>query len=100
MYIAAGVITNFPGGDVQPGYGIVWDGANWDNVGRIQGDPGPQGPQGPQGVAGPTGAAGPQGPKGDTGATGPQGPAGGTGATGPQGPAGPSVRIDSLPLLP
>jgi hypothetical protein len=67
----------------------VWNGANWENVGNIQGPTGPQGqtgPQGVQGVQGPTGLTGPQGPQGIAGPTGPQGP---TGNTGPQGPAGP-----------
>lgn len=88
----------------------VWDGAAWENVGRIQGPVGPTGPQGaqgltgadgatgatgPQGLPGADGATGPQGPQGlpgadgATGATGPQGPQGDTGATGLQGPAGP-----------
>lgn len=75
----------------------VWNGSDWENVGRIKGDTGATGPQGPQGIQGPqgdTGATGPQGatgaqgPKGDTGDTGPQGPQGIQGETGPQGPQG------------
>lgn len=97
----------------------VWNGSAWQNVGQIQGPPGPQGIQGPQGPAGaqgpqgvqgnpgpqgeagpqgiqgPIGLTGPQGLKGDTGETGPKGDTGDTGAQGPQGiqgltgPAGP-----------
>lgn len=58
LYIANGVITGFPGGAVQAGDGIVWNGTNWINVGQIrgpqglQGAPGQQGPMGPQGPAG------------------------------------------------
>jgi len=99
MYIAAGVITNFPGGDVQIGHGILWDGAQWKEVGRIQGPQGSAGPQGPQGATGPQGAQGPGG-TGSVGATGPQGPQGATGPQGPVGPSGPTIPINSLPLLP
>ncbi len=67
---------------LENGNGYVWDGANWDNTGPIQGS---AGPQGLPGAAGPAGPAGPQGAKGDTGATGPQGP---QGVAGPQGPKG------------
>lgn len=72
----------------------VWDGAKWNNVGKIQGPEGPQGPQGEKGEKGETGAqgiqgeTGPTGPKGDTGAQGPQGEKGDTGPQGPQGPEG------------
>lgn len=73
----------------------VWDGTQWNNVGKIQGPQGEQGPQGPKGDKGDTGAQGPQGetgptgPKGDTGEQGPQGEKGDTGEAGPQGPEGP-----------
>jgi hypothetical protein len=84
----------------------AWDGAQWNNVGPIQGpqgNPGAQGPagaQGPQGAQGPPGAQGvpgPQGlqglegPPGTQGLQGPQGLKGDTGATGVQGPPGPTV---------
>ncbi len=81
-------------------------GADWHDVGHVQGPEGPKGPVGPQGPVGPkgdkgdpghqgpqgpAGPVGPKGPKGDPGhdgKTGPQGPKGDTGAKGPQGPAG------------
>ncbi len=83
----------------------VWDGAAWDNVGRIVGPTGPTGPQGAAStVAGPTGATGPTGPQGvgstvagPTGPTGPQGAgstvAGPTGPTGSQGLQGTSITF-------
>lgn len=88
----------------------VWDGTGWDNVGTIQGPPGPEGP---------TGADGREielrttdthvqwrylgedpwldlvpleditGPQGDPGPEGTPGPAGAQGETGPEGPEGP-----------
>ena len=73
----------------------VWDGTQWNNVGKIQGPQGEQGPQGPKGDPGETGPQGPQGetgptgPQGEPGETGPQGPKGDPGETGPQGPEGP-----------
>lgn len=76
----------------------VWDGAQWVNVGPLQG---PTGPTGAAGATGPTGAdstvEGPTGPTGPAGAdstvegpTGPTGPGGAAGATGPTGAAGPT----------
>ena len=62
---------------VVAGYLYTWTGAGWENVGQLQGDPGPQGPKGDTGPQGPAGPAGPQGPAGE------QGP---KGETGPQGP--------------
>src|SRR5690606_6858622 len=76
----------------------VWDGAEWDNVGTIQGpagpkgDPGERGPQGPEGPEGPKGDPGEQGvpgPKGDPGEPGPAGERGPEGPAGPMGPEGP-----------
>lgn len=64
----------------------VFDGANWNNAGKIQG---PQGPQGPIGPQGPKGDPGPQGVKGDPGEKGEQGVQGLKGDTGPQGKQGP-----------
>lgn len=64
----------------------VFDGANWNNAGKIQG---PQGPQGPVGPQGPKGDPGPQGTKGDPGEKGEQGVQGLKGDTGPQGEQGP-----------
>ena len=64
------------------GNGHVWDGANWDDVGGIQGPAGPAGPEGPQGIQGPAGADGSNGVDGADGSDGAQGP------EGPQGPAG------------
>jgi len=104
----------------------VWDGAEWDNVGTIQGPQGPPGLQGTQGVqgepgpAGQDGADGEQGPPGDPGlkgdpgeqgeqglpgadgAPGETGPKGDPGETGPPGPAGRAgLRVADLtwPLL-
>jgi hypothetical protein len=85
------------------GDSVVWDGAQWINVGPIkgaQGDPGadstipgPAGPKGDKGDPGPAGPTGSRGPQGDTGSRGPAGPAGPAGADstvpGPAGPAGP-----------
>lgn len=64
----------------------VFDGANWNNAGKIQG---PQGPQGPVGPQGPKGDPGLQGVKGDPGEKGEQGAQGLKGDTGPQGEQGP-----------
>lgn len=83
---------------------FVWDGAQWVDVGQLQGPTGPTGPTGPVGadstVEGPTGPAGPQGddgPTGPTGPIGPTGPSGGptgpTGATGPTGPGGGAIDV-------
>ena len=80
------------------GTGYIWNGSTWIEIGKIQGNTGPQGPQGEPGPAGPQGVAGAQGQQGDVGSTGPQGnmgPTGPQGAIGPQGlqgdpgPAGP-----------
>jgi hypothetical protein len=95
----------------------VFDGANWNNAGKIQGPQGPVGPQGPKGEQGDTGARGitftpvvdsegniswsndgelenPQ----TVNITGPQGDTGAKGDTGPQGEKGttfiPSVDTD------
>ena len=113
LYIATGTITSFPGGGspVQ-GDGLMWSGAYWYNIGRIQGPVGPAGPQGIQGIqglkgdqgdkgdkgdqgiqgviglTGPQGIQGVKGDKGDTGPTGPQGIQGIQGIVGPQGPKG------------
>jgi len=79
------------------GYGHVWNGSAWDDVGPIQGPKGdqgslgPTGPTGPSGPVGATGGSGPQGPqgiqgpKGNTGSTGATGSIGATGSQGPQG---------------
>ena len=61
----------------------VFDGANWNNAGKIQG---PQGPQGPKGDPGPQGVKGDPGEKGEQGI---QGLKGDTGPQGEQGPVGP-----------
>lgn len=61
----------------------VFDGANWNNAGKIQG---PQGPQGPKGDPGPQGVKGDPGEKGEQGL---QGLKGDTGPQGEQGPVGP-----------
>ena len=45
------------GGDMH-----VWDGAKWNNVGKVQGPQGERGPAGPAGAAGPAGPQGPAGP--------------------------------------
>ena len=64
----------------------VFDGANWNNAGKIQGPQGPVGPQGPKGDPGPQGIKGDPGEKGEQGI---QGLKGDTGLQGPQGPVGP-----------
>lgn len=64
----------------------VFDGANWNNAGKIQGPQGPVGPQGPKGDPGPQGVKGDPGEKGEQGA---QGLKGDTGPQGEQGPVGP-----------
>ncbi len=61
------------------------DTQQWQDVGPLQGPPGPQGPQGDVGPVGQKGDAGPIGPSGADGAMGPAGP------QGEQGPAGPGV---------
>lgn len=64
----------------------VFDGANWNNSGKIQGPQGPVGPQGPKGDPGPQGVKGDPGEKGEQGV---QGLKGDTGPQGEQGPVGP-----------
>lgn len=53
--------------------GWAWDGMQWVDAGRFQGEEGPIGPQGIEGPEGPQGDVGPEGPQGATGETGPQG---------------------------
>lgn len=60
----------------------LWDGGDWEGLGKIQG---PQGPAGTKGKDGSDGSNGSNGAKGDTG---PQGQRGNTGAQGPRGPQG------------
>lgn len=84
------------GGDLY-----VWTGAEWQNVGTIQGPQGAQGPKGDKGdkgdsgpagadgAQGPEGPEGPPGPKGDPGSQGIQGPKGDPGDQGPRGEQGP-----------
>jgi len=66
------------------GDAYAWDGADWQNAGRLQG---PEGPAGPAGAIGPAGAPGEPGATGAQGSTGPAGP---EGPQGPQGLAGPA----------
>ena len=68
----------------------VYDGANWDDVGQIQGPQGATGVAGSNGPQGATGVAGIAGVNGATGLTGATGSAGNTGPQGPQGPQGPT----------
>lgn len=98
------LIDDNPTGSIGQSYLIdgnlyVWSEAmlTWTNVGRIQGEVGPQGPQGPQGPKGEKGEQGPQGLQGEQGLqgvqgiqgeTGPQGEKGNTGAPGPKGDNG------------
>lgn len=67
----------------------VWsdDFNDWDNVGPLRGEQGPQGIQGPQGLEGPVG------PQGDTG---PQGERGIQGVPGPMGPAGAPITASAV----
>ena len=69
--------------------GDAWavDALAWQNVGSLQGPPGPQGARGE------TGEAGPQGERGETGPEGPQGP---QGEQGPAGPQGPGVSMEEV----
>lgn len=57
----------------------------WQNIGSLQGPPGPQGPAGRDG---PEGAQGKEGPPGPPGQDGEQGPPGADGEQGPPGPTG------------
>lgn len=57
----------------------------WQNIGSLQGPPGPQGPAGRDGPEGAQGKEGPPGPPGKDGA---QGPPGADGEQGPPGPTG------------
>jgi len=60
----------------------LWDGGDWEGLGKIQG---PQGPAGTKGNDGSNGSNGSNGAKGNTGG---QGQTGNTGAQGPRGPQG------------
>jgi hypothetical protein len=62
LYIAAGVVTGFPGGAVIAGDGIVWDGGGWANIGPMRGPQGPAGATGPMGPQGNPGVAGADAP--------------------------------------
>jgi hypothetical protein len=66
----------------------VYDGNEWDNVGKIVGPQGFQGVQGAQGIQGAVGAQGPQGAQGVQGSSGGTGTSGAQGAQGAQGPQG------------
>ena len=66
----------------------VWGGAQWANVGNIQGPQGIAGPQGERGMQGLQGDPGPQGERGEQGLPGPQGIQGDPGPAGSQGPQG------------
>ena len=66
----------------------VYDGALWNNVGRVQGPQGPTGPQGTVGAQGTTGTQGTTGIQGTQGVDGAQGVQGATGAQGTQGVTG------------
>lgn len=89
---------DLPGGATQgdiyhvqaDGHLYLWDGSGWEDLGALEGAPGPTGPEGPTGATGPSGPSGPAGATGATGPTGPVGATGPTGATGPSGSAGPS----------
>ena len=70
------------------GTGYIWNGSTWIEIGKIQGNTGPQGPQGEPGPAGTQGVAGAQGPQGDVGPTGQQGAIGPQGLQGDPGPTG------------
>ena len=70
------------------GTGYIWNGSTWIEIGKIQGNTGPQGPQGEPGPAGTQGVAGAQGLQGDVGPTGPQGAIGPQGLQGDPGPTG------------
>ena len=48
----------------EAGDGVVWDGAQWTNVGPIRGPDGPSGSDGQDGATGPEGPQGPTGPRG------------------------------------
>ena len=81
----------------------VYDGSDWVNLDRLQGEQGPAGATGAQGATGPQGATGDTGPAGPTGPTGPAGPAGATGPVGedgPAGPEGPPGPVGPMGLLP
>lgn len=79
---------------IADGDGYAWSGAQWTNVGQIQGPAGPTGATGIQGSTGPQGTTGSTGLTGSTGSTGASGPVGATGvigttgATGATGPTG------------
>lgn len=88
------LIAAHPSGTPGEGYLVngdlvVWNGTQWQNVGRIQGPKGDTGAMGPQGPQGERGLMGETGPKGDTGPQGNQGPKGDTGEQGPKGDTGP-----------
>jgi hypothetical protein len=80
-------------GDVYliDGDGWQWDGADWTNIGPIQGPPGERGPQGEPGTNGTNGT---NGQDGAPGATGPRGKGWFTGAGAPQEPIGGSIAGD------
>lgn len=61
----------------------VYSGAQWVEVGDIQGPPGPEGPRGPAGPPGADGADGARGPAGQRGPEGPEGPRGPAGEEAP-----------------
>lgn len=89
---------DLPGGATQgdiyhvdaDGHLYVWDASVWQDLGDLEGAPGPTGPSGAAGATGPSGPAGATGPSGSAGPTGPTGPTGPVGPTGVVGATGPS----------
>ena len=96
----SGALRLYYTGDTPPDFSLAADGhliykLSPDvsvDIGKVQGDTGPQGP------AGDTGPAGPQGEKGDTGPEGPRGPQGEQGIQGPAGPEGPQGPAGHTPV--
>jgi len=79
LWVASSAITGFPGGVVNAGDGLFFDGTKWTNAGPLRGIPGAPGDRGP------TGPVGPVGPKGDPGSAGRNGRDGLNGSPGVNG---------------
>ena len=99
LWVAASAITGFPGGAVNAGDGLFFDGSQWANSGPIRGAKGEQGDPGPRGA---TGAAGAKGDAGISGIKGDKGDPGIKGADGRNGVNGraATITVGSTTTLP
>jgi len=90
LWVASSAITGFPGGVVNAGDGLFFDGTKWTNAGPLRGIPGAPGDRG---ATGPVGPVGPKGDPGSAGRNGRDGLNGSPGANGRDGLPGKAATI-------